>query len=228
MIMPFTPQQFFEVFSAYNAAIWPAQVLAYALGLVAVASLWLAPARAPRLIAWVLALMWLWNGVCYHWLAFSPINPAAKIFAVVFIVQAVLLITVALTRHGISIRLGRDIRSVAGFGFVAFAMFIYPAFGFWAGHGFMAGPMFGVAPCPTTIFTIGLLMLMRGRGVVWLSVIPFLWSLIGLAAALQLGMIEDLALPVAGLVLIVILAAEALRARRPSDPFTPLPDRVAL
>lgn len=225
--MPFSIQQFFEVFSAYNVAIWPAQVVAYALGLAAVVSLWLAPAHAPRFIACVLALMWLWNGVCYHWLAFSPINPAATVFAVVFVVQSVLLTVIALTRHGISIQLGRDIRSVAGFGFIAFAMLIYPVLGFWAGHGFMAGPMFGVAPCPTTIFTIGLLLLMRGRGIAWLSVIPFLWSLVGLAAALQLGMIEDLALPVAGLVLIVVLAAEALRARRPSDPFAPLPDSVA-
>lgn len=225
--MPFTPQQFFEVFSAYNAAIWPAQVVAYALGLAAVVSLWLAPAHAPRFIACVLALMWLWNGVCYHWLAFSPINPAAKAFAVVFVVQAVLFTAIALMHHGISIRLGRDFRAVAGFGFIAYAMLIYPIFGLWAGHGFMAGPMFGVAPCPTTIFTIGLLLLMRGRGVAWLSVIPFLWSLIGLAAALQLGMIEDLALPVAALVLIVVLAAEAVRARRRHDPFVPLPDQVA-
>ncbi len=226
--MPFTTQQFFEVFSAYNAAIWPAQVVAYALGLAAVVSLLLVPEHASRFIAWVLALMWLWNGVCYHWLAFSPINPAAKIFAVVFLVQAVLLTVVALSRQGVSIRARRDIRSVAGFGFVAFAMFIYPALGFWAGHGLMGGPMFGVAPCPTTIFTMGLLLLMRGRGVAWLSVIPLLWSLIGLAAALQLGMIEDLALPVAGIVLVVILAAEALRARQRHDPFVPLSDRVAL
>jgi hypothetical protein len=211
--MPFTTQQFFEVFDAYNATIWPAQIVAYALGLAAVAAPSQAAAHAPRFIAGVLALMWLWNGVCYHWLAFTPINPAAKVFAVVFVIQSALLTVIALARHGISIRLGRDFRAVAGFGFIAYAMLIYPALGFRAGHGLMAGPMFGVAPCPTTIFTIGLLLLMRGRGVAWLSVIPFLWSLIGLAAALQLGIVEDLALPVAGLVLVVVLAVEAMRAR---------------
>ena len=51
----------------------------------------------------------------------------------------------------------------------------------------MTGPLFGVAPCPTTIFTIGMLLLARGGWVVWLSIIPLLWSLVGLAAALQLG-----------------------------------------
>ena len=44
MIMPFTTQQFFEVFSAHNAAIWLAQVRAYDLGLAAAVSFWLAPA----------------------------------------------------------------------------------------------------------------------------------------------------------------------------------------
>ena len=69
----------------------------------------------------------------------------------------------------------------------------------------MAGPMFGVAPCPTTIFTIGVMLIARGIWVIWLSIIPFLWSLIGLAAAIQLGIPEDLAMPVAGAVLAAVL-----------------------
>jgi hypothetical protein len=224
MTMPFTVEQFFGVFTANNAAIWPAQIVAYALGLVAVEALWLPVTHAARLILAILALMWLWNGVGYHWLFFAGVNPAAKVFAVLFAMQSLLLAAVAFARPGVSIRLGRDFRSVAGFTFIVYALLVYPALGFWAGHGLMAGPMFGVAPCPTTIFTIGLLLLMRGHAVAWLSVIPFFWSLIGLAAALQLGMIEDLALPVAGIVLAVVLAAEALRGRRSSDPFAPLPD----
>jgi hypothetical protein len=213
MIAPFTIDQFFGVFAAYNAAIWPAQIAAYALGLAEVVSLWLAPAHAPRFVVGVLSLMWLWNGVGYHWLFFAGVNPAAKVFAVLFAVQSALLAAAALARPGVSIQLGRDFRSAAGFAFIAYALLIYPALGLWAGRGLMFGPMFGVAPCPTTIFTIGLLLLMRGRAVAWLSVIPFLWSLIGLAAALQLGMFEDLALPAASLVLALLLAVEILQKR---------------
>lgn len=33
-MLPFTPDRFFEVFAGYNAAIWPAQVLAESLGIV--------------------------------------------------------------------------------------------------------------------------------------------------------------------------------------------------
>jgi hypothetical protein len=136
-----------------------------------------------------------------------------------------LLPVIALTGHGISIRLGGDFRAVAGFGFIAYAMLIYPIFGVWAGHGFMAGPMFGVAPCPTTIFTLGILMMTRGRWVVWLAVVPVLWSLVGLAAAVQLGIPEDLGLPVAGAVLAAVLAT--LRSRDATPGPETMPTRRA-
>jgi hypothetical protein len=70
--------------------------------------------------------------------------------------------------------------------------------------------MFGV-PCPTTIFTAGILMLARPR--IWpLSVIPVLWSAIGGSAAFLFGVAADLVLPIAGLALIVYTAARPERA----------------
>jgi hypothetical protein len=60
-------------------------------------------------------------------------------------------------------------------------------------------PTFGV-PCPTTIFTVGLLMLATPR--LWrLSIIPVIWSVIGGSAAFLLGVSADYALPVAGIAL---------------------------
>jgi Family of unknown function (DUF6064) len=210
---PFTIEQFLGVFVSYNAAIWPAQIVAYFLGVLVVTALWLKRPLASRLILSVLALMWTWNGIGYQFLFFTTINPAAKLFAGFFVLQALLFAGCAVAAHSVWFRIERDFRSVAGIAFIIYALLIYPILGIWAGHGLMAGPMFGVAPCPTTIFTIGLLLLARGRWVVWLSIIPILWSVVGLAAALQLGIPEDLALPVAGFVLVIVLAVAALRAR---------------
>lgn len=228
MTTPFTVQQFFDVFISYNAAIWPAQIGAYVLGLVVVASLWLKRLHAPQFILSALALMWLWNGIGYHLLFFAAINPAAMVFAVIFVVQAMLLAGCALAPRSLTFHIGYDFRSTAGLAFVIYAMLIYPAFGCWAGHGFTSGPMFGVAPCPTTIFTIGLLLLARGRLVPLLAIIPLLWSLVGLAAALQLGMFEDLALPVASLVLGAVLAFDAFRGRTSQGAATPPPGSAAV
>ena len=214
MSTPFTVEQFLGVFVAYNAAIWPAQIIAYILGIVGVAALLLERPLASRLILMILALFWFWNGVGYHFLYFSTINPAAKAFAGFFILQALLLARYAVATRYVSFLIGRDFRSIAAYAFIIYAMLIYPILGIRAGHGLLAGPMFGVAPCPTTIFTIGMLMLGRGRWVVRLSIIPFLWSLVGLAAALQLGIPEDLGLPIAGVALAIFLAAEGFRILR--------------
>jgi hypothetical protein len=66
------------------------------------------------------------------------------------------------------------------------------------GHDYPATPTFGL-PCPTTIFTIGMLMLMTPSTPRWLYIAPLLWTLVGSTAAFLLGVYQDLGLVVAGL-----------------------------
>ncbi len=210
---PFTIEQFLSVFVAYNAAIWPAQIAAYVLGLLAVLFVWLNDLYGRRVILTILGIMWAWNGIGYHFLFFAEINPAARLFAGFFLLQGILFAAAAVAAKDIRFHLGHDFRSLAGSAFIIYAMTIYPILGILAGHGLMAGPMFGLAPCPTTIFTIGLLLLARGKWIVWLSVIPLLWSLVGLAAALQLAMLEDFGLPFAGFILLLVLGNHMITKR---------------
>ncbi len=223
MSPPFTQDQFLAVFAAYNSAIWPAQIVAFGLGAVAVAALGLRRPHGSRLILSILALMWAWNGIAYHFLFFSTINPAARLFGSLFVLQALLLAAAAFAPPDISIRGRRDIRSGLGLLVIFYAVLIYPLLGLRAGHGLMAGPMFGVSPCPATLFTLGLLLMFRGHWVAWLSVIPLLWAFIGFAAAFQLGMPEDFALPGAGLVFLSALVVDAIQARFAAGPARPAP-----
>jgi hypothetical protein len=206
MSPPFTIDEFLQVFQDYNLAIWPKQVFAYALGLVALLAAFSRRDDASRLAFAALAVLWTFVGIGYHLMFFAQINPLAPVFAGFFVVQAILLVASAIRPGDLGLRIGWNLRSVAGLSCILYAVVIYPILGIRAGHGGMAGPMFGVAPCPTTIFTLGILMIARGRWVIWLSIIPVLWSLVGLAAAVQLGIPEDLGLPVAGAVLIAVLA----------------------
>jgi hypothetical protein len=66
-------------------------------------------------------------------------------------------------------------------------------------------PMFGVTPCPVTIFSFGMLLLTRQPVPRWLLVIPFLWSLVGGSAAILLRVPQDWALLVAGAVSLALL-----------------------
>jgi hypothetical protein len=208
MSMPFTGDQFFEVFAAYNAAIWPVQIIAYALGLIAVAMLWSNWSIGKQLVLTILAIMWLWIGFAYHLNFFAPINPAAKGFAAIFIVQAILLLASSIDRDSLQLEVRRDLRSFLGLAAIFYALFVYELLGYLSGHGLMRGPLFGVAPCPTTIFTVGVLLLARGKPVIWLAIIPVIWSIVGVSAAVLFDVREDIALAVTATILVIVLIAD--------------------
>jgi len=80
----------------------------------------------------------------------------------------------------------------------------YPLLGYFLGHIYPASPCFGVAPCPTTIFTFGLLLLTVKRVPKYLLIIPLIWSFIGFTAALKLGIKEDIGLLIAGVATLIL------------------------
>lgn len=86
--MPFTVEQFLEVFEAYNRAIYPAQWVLFTLALAAV-FLVVKPNRySGKIIAGLLALFWSWTGVAYHLMFFTRINKVAYIFGALCVIQA--------------------------------------------------------------------------------------------------------------------------------------------
>lgn len=199
MDLPFTTEQFLDVFRDYNTVIWPAQAVAYLLGLGAVVLTFRPTSRADRGISAVLAVFWLWMGAVYHLVFFREINAAATLFGGFFLVQGLLFVYVGIVRRGLTFRARSDLYGWVGGLFMAYALAIYPVIGALLGHGYPQAPMFGVAPCPATIFTFGLLLWTAGRVSGWLLVIPTLWALIGFTAALTLSILEDTGLLVAGL-----------------------------
>lgn len=213
MTPPFSIIEFLQVFADYNRAIWPFQIFAYGLGLVAVVAILFPRQWMVRSALVAFAVLWAFVGIGYHLIFFASINPVARVFAGFFVLQAAMFLASALWPGDLRLQPDRCFRTAVGLGVGVYAVAIYPALGFWVGHGGMEGPIFGVAPCPTTMFTIGFLLMARGNWVLWLSIIPILWSLIGLAAALQLGIPEDLVMPLAGAALAVALGRAAQRKR---------------
>ena len=208
-LLPFSTDAFFAVFEQYNLAIWPAQVLAYILGL-AVVVLTLKPVRhGDRAIAAILAVAWIGMGAGYHMSYFAAINPVALVFGAAFVVQGVLFAWTGVVRDRLRFRFTPDIAGWTGLGLMAFAMAVYPLLGLAVGHAWPAAPMFGVAPCPTTIFTIGVLVL--GRAGPALMAIPLIWAVIGTTGAFLLQVPQDISLAIAAA---IGLALTMLRRRR--------------
>ena len=195
-MIPFTTVQFLRVFEQYNDAVWPGQVLIYLVGLTAIFLAFKRSAISSKVISLILAFLWLWMGLVYHLIFFIRINGAARLFGALFIVQAIVFIFNGVLRSRLTFRFKSGLQGLIGAALLTYALIVYPLIGIAIGHAYPAGPTFGV-PCPTTIFTFGLLL---GAGIdlrFYMLIIPVLWSLIGLWAAISLGMYEDLGLVVA-------------------------------
>lgn len=198
MSLPFTADQFFEVFRQYNTSIWPVQLLLVALA-VGAAVLALRPKRrSGQIVAVYLAAQWCWTGVVYHWWFFSQINPAATLFAAIWVLGAIAFATAAGGRRALSFRTGNPWRLGIGALLIAYALVVYPLLGLVDGHAYPTAPTFG-APCPVAIYTFGLLWLVSGRLSVRVVLAPMAWAAIASTAAFTLGVYEDLGLLVAGL-----------------------------
>ena len=218
MNLPFSVQQFLDLFASYNTAVWPAQIILH-LAAIVVIGMSARPFRgSDRIISLVLALFWLWMGLVYHIAFFSSINPAARLFGVLFAIEGIFFALLAI-RNTISYRVSSDWRGLTGGIVLAYGVLFYPLLGLALGHHFPAAPSFGV-PCPTTIFTFGMLLWATGLPR-YLVVIPAAWSLIGFAAALTLGIREDIGLLGAGIVGTSIIVG------RPRRRTTPLPADAA-
>lgn len=212
-MLPFTAEQFFDLFARYNAAIWPAQLLAYLLAVVAVLLLRACKGWSDRIIVAILATMWAWTGLAYHLAFFTTINGAAYLFGVLFAVQAAALAHAGVMRHRIVFDARRNAAAWTGAFFMLYATVLYPLIGAMTGHSRTELPMFGVTPCPVTIFTLGMLLLTRDLPLM-LLVIPVLWSLIGGSAAILLQVPQDWLLLASGFIATALtLAGRRKQAR---------------
>ena len=203
MELPFTLEQFLDVFRRYNESVWPGQWLLLAAGVAAVALAMRGNRRSSGIAGALLAALWLWMGIVYHLLFFRSINPAAVLFGTAFIAQGLLFAWLGAWRGRILLAPRADAAGMAGGTLVVYALAIYPLLGATLGHAYPASPTFGL-PCPTTILTLGLLLWARPGlpGVAY--IVPVLWSAVGTSAAVRLGMREDLGLLAAGVATMIV------------------------
>lgn len=205
MALPFTVDQFLGVFRDYNISIWPIQIAAYILGISAAVLAFSDKEKKDRIISFILSILWLWNGVVYHLINFSRINKLAYLFGILFLVQGFLFFFYGTIKNKIAFGPKNNYLSIIGTLFIIYAAVIYPLIGYILGHGYPYSPQLGVAPCPTTILTLGLILLageVMPLKVIW---IPLLWSLIGTSASWNLGIWEDIGMTAAALFSISII-----------------------
>ncbi len=204
MQLPFTVDQFYGVFRDYNTTFWPAQLVLLVLAMVAVI-LVVFPRRWTGIgVSAILTFFWAWMGIAYHLVFFTSINPLAYVFAIIFIIAAVIFFWLGIVRKRLEFYLVFGANTFIGAILIVYALVIYPAWSVTAGHPYPQLPTFGL-PCPTTIFTIGLLCCLVRPYPRIVLVVPVLWALVGGQAAFLLGVPQDMGLLVAGVAGIVLM-----------------------
>jgi Family of unknown function (DUF6064) len=197
MHIPFSAEQFFGVFRLYNSTVWPAQVLLLVLAVLCVIFIVLRRPWSGVAVSAILALLWIWLGAVYHMVFFSRINPVAYGFGALSILGGILFAWHGVFRRRLAFAFTRSLRTGLGVALIAFALLVYPVWATFAGHAYPELPTFGL-PCPTTIFTIGLLALSSGTSLRVVLIVPILWSMVGSQAAFLLDVTPDFGLLAAG------------------------------
>lgn len=214
MNVPFTADQFFDVFRRYNETVWPAQIALNVIGVLVAAASWRAVARRSwpwaRVAIVLLAALWLWSGIVYFKTFFATITPAAQVFGSFFIAQAALLLLAAW--QGGPLEPSSRTSTVAGASIIVYALLLYPIAGMAAGQQYPAIPTFG-APCPVTIVTFGVFCLFPKNISRVATAIPVLWVAISSYAAVGFHVIEDFGLPIAAIATIAVMYHETHRPR---------------
>jgi hypothetical protein len=210
--LPFSIGQFLKVFKEYNLHIYPFQFVLNMLAIACIILIFAKPVGGSKFIFLILSFFWLWMGIVYHLIFFTRINPAAYFFGLMFIIQGGLFFFIAFTKKN-AFKFKPDIYGIAAIAFIIFSLVVYPLLSYWQHRIYPSAPTFGL-PCPTTIFTFGILLLMPDSIPFYLVIIPFLWSSIGSLAAFKLGMHEDFGLLISAILTAIMLTIKKRNVKR--------------
>jgi hypothetical protein len=206
----FSARTYYRLIELYNIDIWPAQSVALALGCILLAVIWRPRPGQGRFVAAILMACWIWVAWAFHWRHFVTINWAATYFAYAFAAEALLLLVFGIVGDELAFEPG-SVTHRMGFAVVLFALFLQPLIAPLSGRGWLQAEVFGVAPDPTVVATLGIL-LAGGRRALWrLGVIPFLWCGLSGAVTWTLGSPEA---PVMLIAALVVLGAAAMTQLR--------------
>ena len=195
------PGSLFQAFSKYNQAIWPIQIAAYALAAFVILLAVKRVKYSDNIILFILSFYWLWAGIVCLFGFLAPDFPIFYMLGVMAVFQGILFLYFGFKSENklLSFSFKADIYGMTGAIYIIYALIIYPIIGYLTGHPLHNYPVFGVAPCPVCIFTLGLLIIARRRFPLILLIVPLIESLLGIIPTL-LGLYADIGLIIAGLV----------------------------
>lgn len=212
----FSPRVYWRMFELQNAALWPWQLLTLVAGAFLVLVVAWRPPGHGRQVAFILAVIWAFVGWSFLLKRYATINWAVAYVAPVFAVEAALLLIVGALPGGITFN-RRGPAAWAGYFLFAFALAGQPLLAPLQGRVWASSEIFGIAPDPTVIGSLGLLLFARGKLLPLLVPIPLLWCLLSGITLWTLGAPETWsAFAAAALTLAALIATTGDRRSSPA------------
>jgi hypothetical protein len=205
----FAPKTYYRLFELYNRDIWPGQAVGLALGIaILVALLRGANEARGREVAAILAACWAWVGGAFLYERYATINWAAIYFAGAFALEALLLVAIGVVRSPPLLSPTAGWAGRAGFLLFLFGLIGQPLVGMFAGRRLAELEWFALAPDPTAVATLGVL-LCATNGRYWsLLVIPLAWCAASGAFLLAMGSPEAFELAAVAIGTVVLALAK--------------------
>jgi len=203
-LLLFAPDTYYRLFHLYNAAIWPWQFLS----IVVVAILWVVYKRNQSLITPALLLVsasfFMVSAVGFLFQFYAPINWAAHYFAMLFLVQGVLIFFLVGMRPTYKFVNTQSWRWKFGIAFIGYAFIGLPLMDLFLRQDWRQIQWPGFTPDTAALLTLALLTLMHGKAIAGLTVIPFVWLTTSGLIIYTMGNMEGLLLIVIALVCLLL------------------------
>lgn len=203
-LLLFSPRVYWRLFELNNAAWWPLQLVTCAAGLGLVLLVSYRPRGYGRWVMLTLAAAWAFVAWSFLWNRFSEINWAIAYIVPVFLAQVLLLAIAGLSRNTLLLG-GKSLADRLGLALAVVGVVAYPFLPPLFGRPWTSAEIFGLAPDPTAVTTIGLLLGARSGLTSALLVIPVLWLLLSGLTLWTMGDAQMWLPLLAGSVAIVLL-----------------------
>jgi len=211
-MLSFSIKDFLQVLESYNLAIWPLQIFAYILVVVALFYSFKTTRYSLKIVLAILSFFWLFTGIVACFIYWAPSHIFGYIFGICCVLQG-LLFLYSINRSDITVGSPKITYTLIGISFILYAIIGYQISGYYLGHIYPKFFPVGLIPCPTTIFTFGIFLIIHNKIPIKYFVIPLMISLGGILAAYS-GIYEDIGLIIAGILGTILIIFRNAQVRR--------------
>jgi len=208
----FSTDEFLLVLESYNLAIWPLQIIAYVLIALVLFFLFKQTKYSAKVVILVLSFFWLFTGIVFSLMYWSPYHFFGYSFGALCVIQGLLFLY---SMKGSDITIGSPDKTHTSIGllFVFYAIIGYQLLGYFLGHIYPQFFPVGLVPCPTTILTFGIFLIINTKIPFQYYVIPLIISIGGFLAAAN-GIYEDVGLILAGILGTILLVRKGSKVKK--------------